>query len=226
MAELELRRAEATLEHQSIRSPIAGVVVSRLMTEGEVVDEETILRVAGVERLHVEAILPADLYGSVAEGASAAVLPLTRERQEHVAHVTIIDPLIDAASSTFGVQLELPNPDRSIPAGVRCQIRFLTISVGNAPASSCSESGREMPMNRRGESRDRRLRGDPHGPPPIRQAAPRRARAPRAAVRGCGRGSGRPDLTGRRPRRSARGAAVRPFRPVRGRNSDTIECAA
>jgi RND family efflux transporter MFP subunit len=128
MAELELRRAEATLEHQSIFSPIAGVVVSRLMTEGEVVDEETILRVAGVERLHVEAILPAELYGSVAEGAAAAVLPLTKERQEHTAHVTIIDPLIDAASSTFGVQLELPNPDRRIPAGVRCQVRFLTAS--------------------------------------------------------------------------------------------------
>jgi RND family efflux transporter MFP subunit len=125
MAALDLRRAEAMLEHQSIHSPIAGVVVSRLMSEGEVVDEETILRVAGVERLHVEAILPSDLYGSVVEGAPAAVLPLTKDRREHRAQVTIIDPLIDAASSTFGVQLELPNPERTIPAGVRCQVRFL-----------------------------------------------------------------------------------------------------
>ncbi|MFB3111528.1 MAG: efflux RND transporter periplasmic adaptor subunit, partial [Gemmatimonadales bacterium] len=33
--------------------------------------------------------------------------------------------VIDSASGTFGVRLELPNPDHSIPGGVHCQIQFL-----------------------------------------------------------------------------------------------------
>ena len=32
---------------------------------------------------------------------------------------------IDAASGTFGVRLELPNPEQAIPGGLHCQVRFL-----------------------------------------------------------------------------------------------------
>jgi hypothetical protein len=35
-----------------------------------------------------------------------------------------VDRVIDAASGTFGVRLELPNRERKIPAGVRCRVRF------------------------------------------------------------------------------------------------------
>ena len=37
---------------------------------------------------------------------------------------TIVDSVIDSASGTFGVRLELPNSDRGVPAGSRCKIRF------------------------------------------------------------------------------------------------------
>jgi hypothetical protein len=32
---------------------------------------------------------------------------------------------MDAASGTFGVRLELPNPGNQIPAGAKCKARFL-----------------------------------------------------------------------------------------------------
>ena len=38
--------------------------------------------------------------------------------------VNIIDRVVDAASGTFGVRLELPNRKRDIPAGVRCRVQF------------------------------------------------------------------------------------------------------
>jgi multidrug efflux pump subunit AcrA (membrane-fusion protein) len=38
------------------------------------------------------------------------------------ARVTIIDRVIDSASSTFRVRLELPNPNHRIPAGLRCKV--------------------------------------------------------------------------------------------------------
>ena len=43
---------------------------------------------------------------------------------EYLALVTIIDRVYDAASGTFGMRLELPNPDNTMPAGLRCTIDF------------------------------------------------------------------------------------------------------
>jgi multidrug efflux pump subunit AcrA (membrane-fusion protein) len=43
----------------------------------------------------------------------------------YVASVSIVDRVIDAASGTFGVRFDLPNPDLAIPSGLHCQVRFL-----------------------------------------------------------------------------------------------------
>ena len=42
-----------------------------------------------------------------------------------MATVTAVDPVVDAASNTFGVRLELPNLDRAVPGGIRCEVSFL-----------------------------------------------------------------------------------------------------
>ena len=39
--------------------------------------------------------------------------------------VRVVDQVFDAASGSFGVRLELANPNGAIPAGVRCKARFL-----------------------------------------------------------------------------------------------------
>jgi RND family efflux transporter MFP subunit len=125
LAALELDQALALLRRRTIRSPISGVVVSREMAAGEVVvDERTILTVAQIDPLRVEVILPSALYGTVADGMRAAVEPELGD-QVHIAAVDVVDRVIDAASGTFGVRLELPNPDHTIPGGLHCQVRFL-----------------------------------------------------------------------------------------------------
>ena len=125
LASLELQQAFALLERRTIRSPISGVVVERFMAPGEVVvDEKTIVTIAQIDPLRVEVILPSALFGSVRPGMRAAVEPEFGE-QVHVASVRLVDRLIDAASGTFGVRLELPNPDHAIPGGLHCQVHFL-----------------------------------------------------------------------------------------------------
>jgi multidrug efflux pump subunit AcrA (membrane-fusion protein) len=42
----------------------------------------------------------------------------------HRAHVSVINPIVDSASGTFRVRLELSNPQYRIPAGVTCTARF------------------------------------------------------------------------------------------------------
>lgn len=125
-AALELRRAVAVLERRTIRSPISGYVVENLLHAGEVVDEETILRLAQIDPLQVEVILPSSLYGAIRPGMRGEVTPEVPDAKVHVAAVTVVDRVIDPASSTFGVRLELPNPDHVLPGGLRCQVRFLS----------------------------------------------------------------------------------------------------
>jgi multidrug efflux pump subunit AcrA (membrane-fusion protein) len=125
LASLQLEQAVAMLRRREISSPVSGVVVDRLMSPGEVVDHETILVVAQVDPLRVEVILPAALFGSVAAGARAAVEPELPGDRVYVASVAVVDRIIDAASGTFGVWLELPNPEYESPGGLNCRVRFL-----------------------------------------------------------------------------------------------------
>lgn len=125
LASLQLDQAVALLRRREIRSPVSGVVVDRLMSPGEVVDNETILVVAQIDPLRVEVILPAALFGSVSPGMRAAVEPELPGDRVYVASVNVVDRVIDAASGTFGVWLDLPNADHEIPGGLNCRVRFL-----------------------------------------------------------------------------------------------------
>ena len=112
------------LERRIVRSPISGIVVERMKSPGEVVEEEAILSVAQIDPLRVEVILPAALFGTIQPGTRATVVPEYPGDRVQTAEVTVVDRLIDAASGTFGVRLELPNPEHATPGGLHCQVSF------------------------------------------------------------------------------------------------------
>ena len=124
VAELELQRAQVKLHHRTITSPIDGVVVERMMAAGELVTDDPILSVARVDPLRVEVIVPAEHYGRIQRGMQAEIVPEAPLDGRRTAQVRIVDGVIDAASGTFGVQLERPNPDHAIPAGLGCKVQF------------------------------------------------------------------------------------------------------
>lgn len=123
IAAVELKAALAARERKRIRAPFDGVVTDKLMSVGELYNEQApVLVVARIDPLHVEAYLPADLRGAVTMGQSVGV---TLETGATVAAVIdVIDPVLDAATGTFGLRLTLPNPDASILAGQSCALRF------------------------------------------------------------------------------------------------------
>jgi RND family efflux transporter MFP subunit len=125
LMKLELDEARERLERRTVRSPISGVVVERLKSPGEIVKEEAILTIAQIDPLHVEAILPGALFGSVERGMRAEVRPELPDVGTQIATVRIVDRVIDPRSGTFGVSLEIPNSDGAIPSGLHCQVRFL-----------------------------------------------------------------------------------------------------
>jgi len=124
LAELELERARVALAQRSIKSPVAGVVTERLLSPGEFVKGTAIVKLAQIHPLRVEAIAPVALLGKIAVGMRAEVQPEAPVSGSYPATVTVVDRVVDAASGTFGVRLELPNPNYRLPAGLKCKVRF------------------------------------------------------------------------------------------------------
>ena len=55
---------------------------------------------------------------------TATIVPELPEYGEQTATVSIEDKVIDSASNTFGVRLELPNAELQMPSGLKCLVRF------------------------------------------------------------------------------------------------------
>lgn len=124
VAALELKQAEAVLKQRTIVSPVSGVVVERFLSAGEFVQSEPILKIAELNPLNVEVIIPVNRFGNIHKGMTAMVKPQVLVDKSFKAKVVIVDRVVDAASSTIGVRLELPNSDYRIPAGLKCIVSF------------------------------------------------------------------------------------------------------
>lgn len=140
----ELGVAQAQLAQRNLRAPFDGVVVDRLVQTGERVEDKPLLRVAQLDPLRVELVMPASRWGSVNKGDAMAVVPELPGADKLLAQVTHIDRMLDAASNTFRVRLSLPNPGHRVPAGARCKLD------GAAPdnaAASASPTPSVAPLN-------------------------------------------------------------------------------
>lgn len=124
VARQDLAVARAQLNLRIISSPIAGVVVDRYLSPGERVEQKPIVKVAQIDPLRVEVVAPAHRFNTIKPGGSARVTPELGGTLEQNARIVLVDPVVDAASNTFRVRLELPNPGNTIPSGLRCKIRF------------------------------------------------------------------------------------------------------
>lgn len=125
--ELEARRAAEVLAMRSIRSPLSGVVVEVMLKPGEfgaITFKDPIMKLAEIDPLHVEVVLPVNQYGQIRAGQKAVVLPEAPVGGRYDTTVALVDKVVDAASGTFGVRLELRNRKLDIPAGVRCRVQF------------------------------------------------------------------------------------------------------
>ncbi|HSH43008.1 MAG TPA: efflux RND transporter periplasmic adaptor subunit [Arenicellales bacterium] len=124
LATVELKQAQAILDQKTIQSPINGLVVDKVADVGEFVDDDEILTLVQLDPLHVEVVVPVDHLDSIRTGMKATVYPQEPVGGEYQAEVVTVDPVVDAASGTFGVRLILPNPGSELPAGLRCEVAF------------------------------------------------------------------------------------------------------
>ena len=128
LAEIEHRQQASLLALRTLLSPFDGVVVDQLLYPGEVVEptgsKKTILKLAQLDPLRVHVILPMSAFRKVSTDMNAVVTPEMPVGGSYPAKVKTVDKLIDAASGTFAVFLEMRNTQLRIPAGVKCKAEF------------------------------------------------------------------------------------------------------
>ena len=120
----ELAGMEAKLAQKTIRAPFSGYILEVSKNVGEYVEEQSIVTLAQLDPLNVEAILPIEYFGKIKPGMSAQIHVEAFPDKNQTAKVVLVDPVGNAASGTFGVRLEIPNPNNEIPAGLKCQAKF------------------------------------------------------------------------------------------------------
>lgn len=139
----ERRVADAQLALRTVRSPFAGVVVERFVNVGERVEDKPLMRVAVVDPLRVELMVPTAQYGTIAVGDRISVRPELPGAAPVLATVRNVDGVLDAASNSFRVRLTLPNPNRKLPAGLRCKA-----DLPGAPATQSPAAAAAVPVAR------------------------------------------------------------------------------
>jgi RND family efflux transporter MFP subunit len=141
LASLELRTAEAALRRRTIRSPLKGVVVDRILSPGEYADPPQLFEVAQIDPLRIEVYAPVSLLGRIQVGMRGRVIPEEPIGGAYDAEVVVVDRVVDAASGTFGVRLALPNPDYALPAGLKCRVEFTAPHVSDTPTPPDPKQG-------------------------------------------------------------------------------------
>jgi len=117
--------AQSQLQRRQVLSPIDGIVADRLLNPGERADGRPIVRVIKLDSLRVEVILPASEFGKVSAGMDGEVTPQVENSEKVTGTVEQVDRFIDAASGTFRARMTIENDDLSVPAGVRCDVKFV-----------------------------------------------------------------------------------------------------
>lgn len=123
-ARLEFKAASNALQRKRIVSPFDGIVTARLMSKGELYNEQgPLLIIARTDPLHVETFLPLSQRDKIELGKD---VPVTLETGENVVgKIIVVDAILDAATGTFGVRIELPNLDGKILVGQRCEVDLI-----------------------------------------------------------------------------------------------------
>ncbi len=122
--QLELIRAEEQLKQKTILAPFDGFILQKFRSEGEYIENQAIVRIAQLDPLLIEAIVPMEVFGVIEVGMKGLVYPELSADQPKVAEVVAVDRMGDAASRTFGVRLQLPNPEYALAAGLKCETKF------------------------------------------------------------------------------------------------------
>jgi RND family efflux transporter MFP subunit len=122
--------ARVELERCAIRTPIRGLVEQRMVQMGQSVKEGDLLfRIGDPDTLRAELLLPESRVGTVHAGQPVRIVP-AGGGPEITARVTRVNPLVDAASGTFRVVIDIDNRSGRLHGGISARVQFEGLPAG------------------------------------------------------------------------------------------------
>ena len=122
-----LNTADRQIERASVRSPIAGQVVKRMVSVGEQVDgtaAQPIAEIANLERVELAANVPAEYIARVKVGQAAALSTDAYPGRTFNGTILAIAPAVDAATNAALVRVRATNPDHALKVGMFAEARI------------------------------------------------------------------------------------------------------
>jgi RND family efflux transporter MFP subunit len=121
----EEKSLELELEKTKITSPFAALVARRYVREGQTVARgDRLYWVTSEAPLLLRFTLPEKFFGQLQRGQSIEVTSPNAASEKHVAHVREVSPVVDPASGTFEVLLELSGDRGSLRPGMTASARL------------------------------------------------------------------------------------------------------
>ncbi len=129
-AEASLKALEVQLEKMSLKAPRAGLILERMVNEGEIAAPGSpLLRVADLDTVTLMVYVPEPQIGRVKVGQEAQVEVDSYPGQSFAGRVVFIAPEAEftpqsvqtkeeRATLVFGVKVEIPNPDHRLKPGM------------------------------------------------------------------------------------------------------------
>lgn len=136
----ELARVQLELERERLKrfTVLAPFIGRVLRVEAEagasLTQQDPLLVLVSLHPLEANFHLPAEAYGRLATGQAFVLRTQNPEAPTVAAIVKTIDPVIDPASQTFRVVLEIDNADETLPSGFPVWLD-LDLSSGNGVAA-------------------------------------------------------------------------------------------
>jgi RND family efflux transporter MFP subunit len=118
-ATLSLRQAEIDLEHVTMRSPLDGIVLERLVNPGETTHrDQVVMKIGSLNNVLLGAKMSEDKMHSVQLGQPAEASFPAFPGEVFQGKVVKIDPNIDPVTRTFTTYVEIKNQDFRLKPGL------------------------------------------------------------------------------------------------------------
>lgn len=126
LARLQYEIAKEGVSLRQVRAPIGGIVVERLVEEGEAVrPSDPVLVIVDIDQVYVQLFVEAERLRFLSVGQEVLVgFPELDIPDLQRGHIDFIDPRVDPASGLLRVKVLVSNPEGRIKVGVRAVAEF------------------------------------------------------------------------------------------------------
>lgn len=110
--------------NSEIKSPISGVVTARNFEDGDLFSSMPILHIMQINKLKVKANISEQYYPNVKVGDKVSINVDIFPNEVFEGKVSRINPALDAATRTFGVEITIPNSNERLRPGMFARATF------------------------------------------------------------------------------------------------------